>query len=102
MASKSFTDEYFMKRCLNLAENGLGKTYPNPIVGAIIVYKNKIIGKGWHEKAGEHHAEIKAISNVKDKSLLPKSTMYVNLEPCAHHGKTPPCVDTIKSSQSQK
>ena len=96
MASKSFTDEYFMKRCLNLAENGLGKTYPNPIVGAIIVYKNKIIGKGWHEKAGEHHAEIKAISNVKDKSLLPKSTMYVNLEPCAHHGKTPPCVDTIK------
>ena len=96
MASKSFTDEYFMKRCLDLAENGLGKTYPNPIVGAIIVYKNKIIGKGWHEKAGEHHAEIKAISNVKDKSLLPKSTMYVNLEPCAHHGKTPPCVDTIK------
>ena len=63
---------------------------------AIIVYKNNIIGKGWHEKAGEHHAEIKAISNVKDKSLLPKSTMYVNLEPCAHHGKTPPCVDTIK------
>ena len=96
MASKNFTDEYFMKRCLDLAENGLGKTYPNPIVGAIIVYKNKIIGKGWHEKAGEHHAEIKAISNVKDKTLLPKSTMYVNLEPCAHHGKTPPCVDTIK------
>ena len=82
MASKNFTDEYFMKRCLDLAENGLGKTYPNPIVGAIIVYKNKIIGKGWHEKAGKHHAEINAILNVKDKSLLSKSTMYVNLEPC--------------------
>ena len=102
MASKNFTDEYFMKRCLNLAENGLGTTYPNPIVGAIIVYKNKIIGKGWHEKAGEHHAEINAISNVKDKSLLSKSTMYVNLEQRPSYGKTPPCVDTIKSSQSPK
>ena len=96
MASKNFTDEYFMKRCLDLAKNGLGTTYPNPIVGAIIVYKNKIIGKGWHEKAGKRHAEINAILNVKDKSLLSKSTMYANLEPCSHHGKTPPCVDTIK------
>lgn len=96
MTLKKFSDEYFMKCCLDLAENCLGKTYPNPIVGAIIVYKNKIIGKGWHEKAGEHHAEINAISDVKDKSLLSKSTLYVNLEPCSHHGKTPPCVDTIK------
>ena len=96
MVSKKISDEYFMRCCLDLAENGLGKTYPNPIVGALIVHKNKIIGKGWHEKAGENHAEINAILDVRDKSLLSKSTMYINLEPCSHHGKTPPCVNTIK------
>ena len=85
-----------MRCCLDLAENGLGKTYPNPIVGALIVHKNKIIGKGWHEKAGENHAEINAILDVRDKSLLSKSTMYINLEPCSHHGKTPPCVNAIR------
>ena len=84
----------------DLAENGL-ETYPNPIVGALIVHKNKIIGRGWHEKAGENHAEINAILDVRDKSLLSKSTMYINLEPCSHHGKIPPCVDTIKNFNSK-
>lgn len=93
---KKLTDEHFIKYCLDLAEKGLGKSYPNPIVGAVIVYRDKIIGKGWHKKAGGQHAEINAISDVKDKSLLSKSTMYVNLEPCCHYGKTPPCVDSIK------
>ena len=73
-----------MQRCLNLAENGLGKTYPNPLVGSVIVYKNKIIGEGWHHQPGSPHAEINAIKSVKDKSLLQYSTLYVNLEPCSH------------------
>lgn len=81
----------YMQRCLDLAKNGLGTTYPNPLVGSVIVYKDKIIGEGWHRKAGEPHAEVNAINSVKDKSLLLKSTLYVNLEPCSHYGKTPPC-----------
>ena len=89
-------DKIFMQRCLNLAENGLGKTYPNPLVGSVIVHKNKIIGEGWHHQAGSPHAEINAIKSVKDKSLLQYSTLYVNLEPCSHAGKTPPCVSAIK------
>jgi len=84
-----------MERCLALAEKGLGNTYPNPIVGAIIVHENKIIGEGWHQKAGEPHAEVNAINQVSDKTLLTESTLYVNLEPCSHFGKTPPCADLI-------
>ena len=84
-----------MLRCIDLAKNGLGSTYPNPLVGSVVVYNNKIIGEGWHQKAGEAHAEVKAINSVKDKSLLSKSTIYVNLEPCSHWGKTPPCADLI-------
>jgi diaminohydroxyphosphoribosylaminopyrimidine deaminase/5-amino-6-(5-phosphoribosylamino)uracil reductase len=84
-----------MQRCLVLAKNGLGKTYPNPMVGSVIVHDDKIIGEGWHQKAGEPHAEVNAINSVKDKSLLPKSTIYVNLEPCSHYGKTPPCANLI-------
>jgi diaminohydroxyphosphoribosylaminopyrimidine deaminase/5-amino-6-(5-phosphoribosylamino)uracil reductase len=84
-----------MKRCLTLANNGLGLTYPNPLVGSVIVYKDNIIGEGWHRKAGCEHAEVLAINSVKDKSLLANSTIYVNLEPCSHHGKTPPCADLI-------
>ena len=91
-----------MQRCLNLAENGLGKTYPNPLVGSVIVYKNKIIGEGWHHQAGSPHAEINAIKSVKDKSLLQYSTLYVNLEPCSHEGKTPPCVNAIKKYKIPK
>jgi len=82
-----------MQRCLDLAQKGLGTTYPNPLVGAVIVYQGTVIGEGWHHKAGEPHAEVNAINNVQDKSVLSKSTLYVNLEPCSHHGKTPPCVD---------
>ncbi len=81
----------YMQRCLELAKNGLGTTYPNPLVGSVVVCDNKIIGEGWHRKAGEPHAEVNAIHAVKDKNLLKKSTIYVNLEPCSHYGKTPPC-----------
>ena len=88
-------DEIYIKRCIELAKNGLGTTYPNPLVGSVIVYNNTIIGEGWHKKSGEPHAEVNAINSVKDKSLLAKSTIYVSLEPCSHFGKTPPCSDLI-------
>lgn len=87
--------EKFMKRCVELALNGLGTTYPNPIVGSAIVHNGAIIGEGWHRKAGEAHAEVNAVNSVKDKSLLAESTLYVTLEPCSHFGKTPPCCDLI-------
>lgn len=87
--------EFYIKRCIQLAKNGLGTTYPNPMVGSVIVCDGKIIGEGWHQKAGEPHAEVKAINSVKNKSLLSKSTIYVSLEPCSHFGKTPPCCDLI-------
>ena len=96
------TAEHYMHRCLDLAQKGLGTTYPNPLVGAVIVYQDNIIGEGWHQEAGGPHAEVTAINNVQDKSLLSKSTLYVNLEPCSHHGKTPPCVDLIKSHSIPK
>ena len=85
----------YIKRCIELAKNGLGTTYPNPLVGSVIVHNNEIIGEGWHRKSGEPHAEVNAINSVKDKSLLSKSTIYVSLEPCSHFGKTPPCCDLI-------
>lgn len=84
-------DEFYIKRCIELAKKALGDTYPNPLVGSVIVHNGKIIGEGYHHKAGENHAEINAINSVKDKSLIPQSTIYVSLEPCAHYGKTPPC-----------
>jgi diaminohydroxyphosphoribosylaminopyrimidine deaminase/5-amino-6-(5-phosphoribosylamino)uracil reductase len=87
--------EKYIKRCIELAKNGLGTTYPNPMVGSVIVYEDRIIGEGWHKKAGEPHAEVNAIRSVKDKSLLKKATIYVSLEPCSHFGKTPPCCDLI-------
>ena len=87
--------EKHIKRCIELAKNGLGTTYPNPMVGSVIVYDGKIIGEGWHKKAGEPHAEVNAINSVKDKSLLQKATIYVSLEPCSHFGKTPPCCNLI-------
>lgn len=83
--------EIYLKRCIDLATNALGNTYPNPMVGAVIVHNGCIIGEGWHKKAGDHHAEINAILSVNDKELLKKSTLYVSLEPCSHFGKTPPC-----------
>lgn len=87
--------ETFMKRALELALNGNGNVSPNPLVGSVIVHEGKIIGEGWHKKYGGPHAEVNAINNVMDKSLLRDSTLYVNLEPCSHTGKTPPCADLI-------
>ncbi|CAN1497792.1 RibD Pyrimidine reductase, riboflavin biosynthesis [Flavobacteriaceae bacterium] len=87
--------EKYIKRCIELAKNGLGTTYPNPLVGCVIVYENEIIGEGWHKKSGEAHAEVVAINSVKNKDLLKNATIYVSLEPCSHFGKTPPCADLI-------
>ncbi|GGA80845.1 riboflavin biosynthesis protein RibD [Flavobacterium palustre] len=92
-------DEKYLARCIQLAQNGLGTTYPNPMVGSVIVYEDQIIGEGWHKKAGEPHAEVNAVNSVKDKSLLQKATIYVSLEPCSHFGKTPPCCDLIIRNQ---
>lgn len=91
------THEYYINRCIELARNGLGTTYPNPLVGSVIVHNGIIIGEGWHQKAGEAHAEVNAVHAVKDKSLLAEATIYVSLEPCSHFGKTPPCCDLIIS-----
>lgn len=88
-------NERYMKRCLDLAVKGLGQVAPNPMVGCVIVYDGEIIGEGYHEQYGQAHAEVNAINSVKDKELLKKSTLYVNLEPCSHFGKTPPCADLI-------
>lgn len=85
----------YMQRCLQLAANGRISCSPNPMVGALVVHQNKIIGEGWHHRAGEAHAEPKAIRAVKNQELLKESTLYVNLEPCSHFGKTPPCTDLI-------
>lgn len=83
--------EIFIRRCIELAQKATGNTYPNPLVGSVIVHNGKIIGEGYHQKAGENHAEINAINSVEDKSLIQESTIYASLEPCAHYGKTPPC-----------
>ncbi|MGQ1945859.1 bifunctional diaminohydroxyphosphoribosylaminopyrimidine deaminase/5-amino-6-(5-phosphoribosylamino)uracil reductase RibD [Geofilum sp. OHC36d9] len=85
------TDEKYMQRCLDLARQAEGLTQPNPMVGSVVVHNNQIIGEGFHQKAGLPHAEVNAINSVKNQSLLKESTLYVNLEPCAHYGKTPPC-----------
>ena len=87
--------EKYIKRCIELAKNGLGTTYPNPLVGCVIVFENTIIGEGWHKKSGASHAEVIAIESVQNKELLSSSTLYVSLEPCSHFGKTPPCADLI-------
>lgn len=84
-----------MKRCLQLAGLGIGTTRPNPSVGAVVVHNEKIIGEGFTSAYGGAHAEVYAIGSVKDKSLLKEATLYVTLEPCSHHGKTPPCADLI-------
>ncbi len=90
-------DELYMRRCISLALNAEGRTYPNPMVGAVIVYNDRIIGEGWHHKAGQPHAEVNAVNSVllPDRKFLPASTIYVSLEPCAHYGKTPPCAELI-------
>ncbi|MBO7276428.1 MAG: bifunctional diaminohydroxyphosphoribosylaminopyrimidine deaminase/5-amino-6-(5-phosphoribosylamino)uracil reductase RibD [Bacteroidales bacterium] len=94
--------EKYMRRCFDLALLGRGNVSPNPKVGAVIVYQDNIIGEGYHQKYGQSHAEVNAIASVKDKSLLKKSTIYVNLEPCCHWGKTPPCANLIIESGIKK
>ncbi|MEY8707154.1 bifunctional diaminohydroxyphosphoribosylaminopyrimidine deaminase/5-amino-6-(5-phosphoribosylamino)uracil reductase RibD [Bacteroides faecichinchillae] len=92
-------EEKYIKRCIQLAKNGLCNVAPNPMVGAVIVYDGRIIGEGYHIRCGEAHAEVNAIRSVKDTSLLKRSTIYVSLEPCSHYGKTPPCADLIIEKQ---
>lgn len=84
-------DEVYMRRCIELASHGLGLTKTNPLVGSVIVHNDRIIGEGYHHEYGGPHAEVMAIRQVKDKSLLKDSTIYINFEPCSHYGKTPPC-----------
>ena len=92
-------DEQYMRRCIQLAKNGRMNASPNPMVGAVIVADNRIIGEGYHVRCGEGHAEVNAFASVKkeDESLLKEATIYVSLEPCSHYGKTPPCADLIIS-----
>ncbi len=96
------SDELFMLRALELAKLGIGQVSSNPRVGCVIVHDDKIIGEGWHKKFGEAHAEVNAIDSVENKSLLKESTVYVNLEPCSHFGKTPPCVYLLIKNQVKK
>ncbi len=91
--------ESYMQRCLDIAVQGMGHVAPNPMVGCVIVHNGAIIGEGYHQKYGEAHAEVNAIASVSNKELLRESTLYVNLEPCSHYGKTPPCSDLIVRSQ---
>jgi len=90
-------DQPYMYRCLELAKLGAGHVAPNPMVGAVLVYEDRIIGEGWHKEYGKAHAEVNCINAVKEENrkLIPLSTLYVSLEPCAHFGKTPPCADLI-------
>ena len=98
------THEMYMHRCLELAKLGIGNVAPNPMVGAVLVHDDTIIGEGYHRKYGEAHAEPNCIDSVKDsdKHLIPASVMYVTLEPCVHHGKTPPCADLIIKNKISK
>ena len=98
------TDDLYMQRCLQLAKCGAGNVAPNPMVGAVFVYEDKIIGEGYHKKYGDPHAEVNCINSVKeeDKNLIDKSTLYVSLEPCSHFGKTPPCTDLIIQNKIPK
>lgn len=99
MANNMFeVNNKYMARCLELARCGAGYVSPNPMVGAVVVHGDRIIGEGFHRKFGEAHAEVNAISSVKEKELLKESTIYVSLEPCSHYGKTPPCAELIIKS----
>lgn len=89
-------DEKYMRRALQLARHGAGRTSPNPMVGAVVVGPDgTVIGEGWHRKCGEAHAEVNALATVQDVNLLKDSTVYVTLEPCSHYGKTPPCASLL-------
>jgi diaminohydroxyphosphoribosylaminopyrimidine deaminase/5-amino-6-(5-phosphoribosylamino)uracil reductase len=94
--------EFFMNRCIELAKLGEGNVSPNPMVGAVLVYNNKIIGEGFHKKCGEAHAEVNAINSVNETELISRSTLFVSLEPCSHYGKTPPCTNLILANNIRK
>ena len=94
--------ELCMNRCIELAKQALGSVVPNPMVGAIIVHQDKIIGEGFHRSFGDDHAEVNAIQSVRNKSLLKDSVLFVNLEPCSHKGKTPPCAELIVKNKIPK
>lgn len=98
----TITDDQFMNLCLQLAAKGGPLVKSNPMVGCVIVNEGKIIGKGFHQKYGGPHAEVNAIESVKNKKLLSQSTLFVNLEPCCHQGKTPPCTDLIIKNKIKK
>ncbi len=89
------TDDIFMQRAIELSLKGAGNVKPNPMVGAVLVHNNVIIGEGYHYRYGGPHAEVVAIENTKNQHLLPESTLFVTLEPCIHYGKTPPCAHLI-------
>lgn len=93
------THETYIKRCIEIAKNGLGSSRPNPMVGCVIVHDNSIIGEGFTSEYGGNHAEVNAINSVSNKNLLKNATLYVTLEPCSHFGKTPPCSDLIIKHQ---
>ena len=95
-------DDVFMRRALELARYGSGSVSPNPLVGCVVVHEGSIIGEGWHRKYGESHAEVNAVNSVADKTLLRQSTVYVNLEPCSHYGKTPPCADMLVANEVKR
>lgn len=95
-------DEQYMRRALQLAKLGGVSVAPNPLVGAVIVYQEQIIGEGYHQKYGEAHAEVNAVNSVETQSLLKESTIYVTLEPCSHFGKTPPCADLLIQHQFKR
>ncbi len=96
--------ESLMQRCLQLAELGSGQTAPNPLVGAVLAYGDQIIGEGYHTRYGAAHAEVECLQNIAPAyhHLIPAATLYVSLEPCCHHGKTPPCTDLILRSGIKK
>lgn len=95
-------DEMYMRRCLQLAQGGFFGAPPNPMVGAVIVARGKIIGEGYHIHCGGPHAEVNAVNSVSDEALLPESTVYVSLEPCSHYGRTPPCADLLVSKHVKR
>ena len=100
MKKDTFDDKYYMGIAIRLARKGIGKTSPNPMVGAVIVANGKIIGRGYHKRCGDHHAEINAINNVKKN--IKGSTFYITLEPCSHYGRTPPCVDALIQANPER
>lgn len=95
-------DKIYMYRAIQLAKLGIRLSYPNPMVGAVIVHNEQIIGEGYHKRYGEAHAEVNAINSVKDKSVFHNATLYVSLEPCSHFGKTPPCCDLLVKYQFKR